>query len=90
MSKMNRRQLFLSTSASRTPAACATRTRIELPPLPAEGVERARVASGAVSGAFWGMLIGWLFMMPVASAALGAAGGALGGSLADVGINDST
>lgn len=41
-------------------------------------------ASGAVSGAFWGMLIGWLFLMPVA----GAAGGALGGSLVDVGIND--
>ena len=34
------------------------------------------------------MLIGWLFMMPVAGAALGAAGGALGGSLVDVGIND--
>ncbi len=30
---------------------------------------------GAVSGAFWGMLIGWLFLMPVAGAALGAAGG---------------
>jgi uncharacterized membrane protein len=31
-------------------------------------------ASGAVSGAFWGMLIGWLFLMPVAGAAVGAAG----------------
>jgi uncharacterized membrane protein len=36
-------------------------------------------ASGAVSGAFWGMLVGWLFLMPVAGAAVGAAGGALGG-----------
>src|SRR5208283_1171382 len=45
-------------------------------------------AGGAVSGAFWGMLIGWLFMMPVAGAAVGAAGGALGGALTDVGIND--
>ncbi len=45
-------------------------------------------AGGAVSGAFWGMLIGWLFLMPVAGAAVGAAGGALGGSLVDVGIND--
>ncbi len=45
-------------------------------------------ASGAVSGAFWGMLVGWLFMMPIAGAAVGAAGGALGGSLVDVGIND--
>ncbi len=44
--------------------------------------------TGAVSGAFWGMLIGWLFLMPVAGAAVGAAGGALGGSLVDVGIND--
>jgi uncharacterized membrane protein len=34
------------------------------------------------------MLIGWLFMMPLAGAAVGAAGGALGGSLVDVGIND--
>ena len=24
-------------------------------------------AAGAVSGAFWGMLIGWLFLMPVAA-----------------------
>ncbi len=27
-------------------------------------------ASGAVSGAFWGMLVGWLFLMPVAGAAV--------------------
>ena len=45
-------------------------------------------ATGAVSGAFWGMLIGWLFLMPVAGAAVGAASGALSGSLVDVGIND--
>ena len=45
-------------------------------------------AAGAVSGAFWGMLIGWLFLMPVAGAAVGPASGALGGSLVDVGIND--
>ena len=44
--------------------------------------------AGAVSGAFWGMLIGWLFLMPLAGAAVGAAGGALGGALVDVGIND--
>jgi uncharacterized membrane protein len=37
--------------------------------------------TGAVSGAFWGMLVGWLFLMPVAGAAVGAAGGAIGGSL---------
>jgi uncharacterized membrane protein len=45
-------------------------------------------ATGAVSGAFWGMLIGWLFLMPLAGAAVGAASGALGGSLVDVGIDD--
>ena len=46
------------------------------------------VASGAVSGAFWGTLIGLLFMMPLAGAAIGAASGALGGKFTDVGIND--
>jgi hypothetical protein len=33
------------------------------------------------------MLIGWLFLMPVAGAAMGGASGALGGSLVDVGID---
>jgi uncharacterized membrane protein len=46
------------------------------------------VATGTVSGAFWGMLIGWLFLMPVAGVVVGAASGALGGSLVDVGIDD--
>jgi uncharacterized membrane protein len=45
-------------------------------------------ASGAVSGTFWGALIGMIFLMPLAGAAIGAASGALGGTLADVGIND--
>jgi uncharacterized membrane protein len=45
-------------------------------------------ATGAVSGAFWGTLIGLIFLMPLAGAALGAASGALGGALNDVGIND--
>ena len=45
-------------------------------------------AAEALSGAFWGLLIGWLFLMPLAGAALGAAFGAFGGALADVGIND--
>jgi uncharacterized membrane protein len=46
------------------------------------------VKAGAVSGMFWGTLIGLLFLMPVAGAALGAASGALGGRMTDVGIND--
>src|SRR5258705_6895183 len=45
-------------------------------------------AAGAVSGAFWGSLIGLIFLMPLAGAALGAASGTLGGYLTDVGIDD--
>lgn len=45
-------------------------------------------AAGAMSGTFWGLLIGTLFLMPFAGAALGAASGALSGALTDVGIND--
>src|SRR5262249_61690031 len=45
-------------------------------------------AVGAVSGTFWGALIGLIFLMPLAGAALGAASGAIGGALTDVGIND--
>ena len=47
------------------------------------------VAHGAVSGMLWGSLIGLLFMMPLAGAAVGAASGALRGRLADLGINDA-
>ncbi len=47
------------------------------------------VKSGAVSGLFWGTLIGLVFLMPLAGAAVGAASGALGGKFTDVGINDS-
>ena len=46
------------------------------------------VQAGAVSGMFWGTLVGFLFMMPLVGAALGAASGALSGKLTDVGIND--
>ena len=45
-------------------------------------------ASGAVGGSFWGLLIGFLFLNPLAGAAVGAGAGALGGKLADIGIND--
>jgi len=45
-------------------------------------------AAGAVSGAFWGSLIGLIFLMPVVGAAIGAASGAIGGKLTDIGIND--
>ena len=45
-------------------------------------------AAGAVSGAFWGSLIGLLFLNPLLGAAIGAGSGALSGKLADLGIND--
>ncbi len=45
-------------------------------------------AAGAVSGAFWGSLIGLLFLNPLLGAAMGAGSGALSGKLADLGISD--
>ncbi|MDE2197637.1 MAG: DUF1269 domain-containing protein [Rhodospirillales bacterium] len=45
--------------------------------------------AGAVSGTFWGALVGLLFMMPLVGAAIGAASGAIGGALSDVGIDDN-
>ena len=45
-------------------------------------------AAGALSGAFWGTLIGAIFLMSLVGTALGAASGALGGALSDSGIND--
>ncbi len=44
--------------------------------------------AGAVSGGFWGLLIGMIFLNPLIGAAVGASAGALSGSLSDVGIND--
>lgn len=46
-------------------------------------------AAGAVSGALWGTLIGFIFLMPLVGTAIGAASGALGGKLTDVGIDDN-
>jgi len=45
-------------------------------------------AAGAISGGFWGTLVGLIFLMPLLGAAVGVASGALGGALADYGIND--
>ncbi len=45
-------------------------------------------AAGAVSGGFWGALIGILFLNPLFGFAVGAAAGAISGALRDVGIND--
>jgi uncharacterized membrane protein len=46
------------------------------------------VGIGAMSGMFWGMLLGFIFAVPLFGMAVGAAFGALGGSFRDYGIND--
>lgn len=45
-------------------------------------------ATGAVSGGFWGTLIGLIFLNPLLGMAAGATAGAISGVLTDVGIND--
>jgi uncharacterized membrane protein len=45
-------------------------------------------AAGAVSGGFWGTLIGLLFLNPLFGAAVGASAGAVSGALSDLGISD--
>jgi uncharacterized membrane protein len=45
-------------------------------------------AAGAVSGAFWGMLIGLLFFSPLLGLAVGAGAGAISGKLTDIGVDD--
>jgi uncharacterized membrane protein len=46
------------------------------------------VGAGALGGAFWGMLIGLIFLAPWLGAAVGAVSGALGGKYSDVGVDD--
>jgi len=43
---------------------------------------------GAVSGGFWGALIGLIFLNPLLGMAVGATAGAVSGALRDVGIDD--
>ena len=45
-------------------------------------------AAGALSGAFWGSLVGLIFLSPLLGAAVGAAAGGVSGYLTDYGIND--
>ncbi|KZK95854.1 DUF1269 domain-containing protein [Pseudovibrio sp. Ad14] len=44
--------------------------------------------AGAAGGAFWGLLIGLIFMNPLLGVVAGASAGALSGALSDYGIND--
>jgi uncharacterized membrane protein len=46
------------------------------------------VGAGALGGAFWGMLIGLLFLAPWLGLAIGAVTGALAGKFTDTGIDD--
>lgn len=46
------------------------------------------VTSGALSGGFWGSLLGLLFLHPLLGVTVGLATGALSGALTDIGIND--
>lgn len=46
------------------------------------------VGAGALGGAFWGMLIGLIFLAPVLGLAVGALSGALAGHFTDIGIDD--
>ena len=46
-------------------------------------------AAGAISGGFWGALIGLIFLNPLFGMAIGAAAGAVAGALRDVGIDDN-
>jgi uncharacterized membrane protein len=45
-------------------------------------------SAGALGGGFWGMLIGLIFLNPLAGAAIGAAAGAVTGKFSDIGIDD--
>jgi uncharacterized membrane protein len=45
-------------------------------------------AMGAVSGGFWGMLIGLIFLNPLLGVAVGAGAGAVSGALTDIGVDD--
>ncbi len=46
-------------------------------------------AAGAVSGGFWGTLVGMIFFNPLLGMAAGATAGAISGALTDVGINNN-
>ena len=44
---------------------------------------------GALWGGFWGLLLGLIFLVPLAGLAFGAGAGAVAGGLVDVGIDDA-
>jgi len=46
-----------------------------------------RVGAGAMGGAFWGLLIGFIFFVPIFGLVLGAATGAIAGKFANTGMD---
>jgi uncharacterized membrane protein len=46
-------------------------------------------ALGAISGSFWGMLIGLIFLNPLLGVAVGAGAGAVSGALTDIGVDNN-
>lgn len=46
-------------------------------------------ARGALDGAFWGTLVGLIFLNPLFGLVVGAASGAIAGKLTDIGIDDA-
>lgn len=46
-------------------------------------------AAGAVSGGFWGMLIGLIFLNPFLGALIGAGAGAISAKFRDIGVDDN-
>ena len=44
--------------------------------------------ASALTGGFWGLLVGLIFLNPLLGVAVGAGAGAIYGALADVGVND--
>lgn len=46
-------------------------------------------AAAAVGGGFWGLLIGAIFLMPVAGLALGTLTGVAAGTVSDLGLDDT-
>jgi len=47
------------------------------------------IAAGRVSGGFWGMRMGMIFLYPLLGLAVGGSAGVVSGNLADVGINEN-
>jgi uncharacterized membrane protein len=46
------------------------------------------VEAGTLGGAFWGLLIGFIFFVPIFGLVLGAAGGAIAGKFANEGVDE--